>query len=409
MLTRAARSIASQVRLKKPKPAFFQSPTWRFIPSRAPPVQVCRRDIHIETFLLPPVVFFGLLGSLWLWKCAMMVVFQNKIIYMPGMPPNARMEKIEDYAGQCGGTGWEEKRIRAADSTDLSLCVATLASSGGHESTSSNVHGADAPVYILYFQGRLFPTASPNHSLQLKTGNASSLPPRLPDLSRVLRMLRDGKVGARYTMACLSYRGYWTSRGRPSERGINLDAQAALRWVEQSHATSQDEKSRNGGKPLLFLWGQSIGAGVVTNLAASNAAKESLQPTALILETPFLSIRAMLEHLYPQKWLPYRHLWPFLRNHLDSWGNLGIIATKSKAAKLPPPRIFILEAGRDELVPPEHGAKLYERCVQLGVPVEKKTVGGAYHSEAIMRGQGKTAVVEAIEAEVKRALSQCDT
>jgi len=41
-------------------------------------------------------------------------------------------------------------------------------------------------------------------------GNASSLPPRLPLLSPVLRMLRDSDVGGpvSYTMVCLSYRGY---------------------------------------------------------------------------------------------------------------------------------------------------------------------------------------------------------
>jgi uncharacterized protein len=38
----------------------------------------------------------------------MMVVFQNKIIYMPGLPPNARRERIEDYKNQCGGIQWRE-------------------------------------------------------------------------------------------------------------------------------------------------------------------------------------------------------------------------------------------------------------------------------------------------------------
>jgi hypothetical protein len=30
----------------------------------------------------------------------MMIVFQNKIIYMPGLPPNARKETIADYKNQ---------------------------------------------------------------------------------------------------------------------------------------------------------------------------------------------------------------------------------------------------------------------------------------------------------------------
>jgi len=55
-----------------------------------------RRRVPGSTFLLPPVVFVDLLGALWAWTCMMMVVFQNKIIYMPGIPLNARRERIAD-------------------------------------------------------------------------------------------------------------------------------------------------------------------------------------------------------------------------------------------------------------------------------------------------------------------------
>src|SRR6266498_2441351 len=51
----------------------------------------------IPTVLLPPIVFSGLLLTLWAYKCFMMVVFQNKIIYMPNVPPFSRNEKVEDY------------------------------------------------------------------------------------------------------------------------------------------------------------------------------------------------------------------------------------------------------------------------------------------------------------------------
>jgi hypothetical protein len=44
-----------------------------------------RRDFALSTItavLTPPAVFGGLLITLWTYKCIMMVVFQNKIIYM---------------------------------------------------------------------------------------------------------------------------------------------------------------------------------------------------------------------------------------------------------------------------------------------------------------------------------------
>ena len=78
-------------------------------------------------------------------------------------------------------------------------------------------------------------------------GNASSIPPRLPFLSPVLRMLRDShqETGlVRFTMVCCSYRGYWTSQGRPSEKGIAKDAAAALEWIKKD-GILQALQSRN--------------------------------------------------------------------------------------------------------------------------------------------------------------------
>lgn len=105
-----------------------------------------REFLNIPAVLVPPVVFGGLVIALWTWKCLMMVVFQNKIIYMPGLPPNARREKIEDYKGQCGGIKWREERIRSGDGTRISLCVASV-TNGAEMSERMKT------VYILYFQG----------------------------------------------------------------------------------------------------------------------------------------------------------------------------------------------------------------------------------------------------------------
>jgi uncharacterized protein len=76
----------------------------------------------------------------------MMVLFQNKIIYMPGLPPNARRETIADYKSQCGGIAWREERIKSGDGTKITLCLASV-ENGRHES------GDTLRIYILYFQG----------------------------------------------------------------------------------------------------------------------------------------------------------------------------------------------------------------------------------------------------------------
>ncbi|RYP16591.1 hypothetical protein DL765_005052 [Monosporascus sp. GIB2] len=108
----------------------------------------CRRSVHVEGLMLAPVVFGGLFVSLWSWKCFMMVALQNKIIYMPGLPPNARREKISDYASRCGGLQWREERVRAADGTDLALCV-TEVDMGRNQPSKF----PDSAIYVLYFQG----------------------------------------------------------------------------------------------------------------------------------------------------------------------------------------------------------------------------------------------------------------
>ncbi|SPQ17905.1 d79ea82b-8f30-46d0-ba85-4f4a6e6d2008 [Thermothielavioides terrestris] len=300
-----------------------------------------------------------------------MVVFQNKIIYMPGLPPTSRRECIANWASLCGGVEWVKENTKAADGTELAMAVTTVPLPQGRRPVATKPGDpAAAHVYVLYFQG-----------------NASSIPPRLPDLSWVLRAVSDSKTHVlapmQLTFVCLSYRGYWTSRGRPSESGLRLDAEAGVRWIADYHERTFGKDG--GTRPILLVWGQSIGSGVATNLAATGRIPSTMPIEGLLLETPFVSVRAMLETLYPQKWLPYRYLWPFLRNHLDSWENLGLIAHGSKATGRTAPMIYILEAERDELVPKEQSECLYQRCVELGLPVEKGIVPVAYHQEAIAR------------------------
>lgn len=181
-----------------------------------------------------------------------------------------------------------------------------------------------------------------------------------------------------------------------------MDAEAALQWIAELHEKRASERAM--GKPIVVLWGQSIGCGFVTNLAAKAKFPPSLQLSALVLETPFLSCRAMLQALYPQKWLPYQYLWPFLRNHLDSWTNFGLIAKRSSKQL---PGVHLVIAGKDELVPAHHGEELYQRCQEVGLPVERRKVRGALHNEAMVRAEGKQAIAQSILLAVTRARAPC--
>ncbi|MCJ1229917.1 hypothetical protein MMC12_006588 [Toensbergia leucococca] len=195
-----------------------------------------------------------------------------------------------------------------------------------------------------------------------------------------------------FTIVGLSYRGFWTSSGRPSQSGIELDADAALAWVARKFNTRLEDIR-------VVLWGQSIGAGVATNTASRYYRKASgvavqqdlVSIDGLLLETPFVSIRHMLRTLYPQFWLPYRYLGPFLRNHWDSRKALQQIGM-SKVKELP--RILILQAGKDELVPPEHGVELNDLCKELGMDVQRREISGALHTEIVAKKVGRESIAK---------------
>lgn len=323
------------------------------------------RDFAIASLpgvLIPPVVFVGLLVALWTWKCMMMVVFQDKIIYMPSMPPFARSEKVADYEKTCRPCIWRTEYIRSVDSTKLALLIGTI------PDEAANLPDPVKHVVICYFQG-----------------NGSSLPPRMPLLSNVLKLIKarspEGDMTA-YTIVALSYRGYWTSSGRASQSGIELDAQALLSYVRSTFG-SRDTR--------LVLWGQSTGSGVATTAAAryiSQAERNTPRVSSLILETPFVSIASMLTALYPQKWLPYRYLWPFLWNSWDSEKALRAIANSGKTL----PNVLVLPGTRDEVVPPEAADQLEALCNDLEFPAERRNIEGALHHEVSSRRDGQAAI-----------------
>ncbi|EXJ89828.1 hypothetical protein A1O3_02895 [Capronia epimyces CBS 606.96] len=288
----------------------------------------------------------------------MMVVFQNKIIYMPSVPPFSRSEKVSDYARQCQPVVWTEHDLRAADNTKIKLLEGTI---GVTADSKPRGH-----VVVLYFQG-----------------NASSLPPRLPYLSSILKTATNAQPGGKqYTIVALSYRGFWKSKGTPSQAGIELDVDATLNWVLTRY---DPDRTR------IVVWGQSIGAGAAT-VGLANLLRDGedglRRVSGLLLETPFVDLKAMLIGLYPQKFLPYRYLTPFLRS---TWDSKSALQTIGKVK--PNLKVLMLEAGDDEIVPRGQGAVLENICKKEGMAVDRKVVPGALHTEVLIKGQGRNHVV----------------
>lgn len=350
----------------------------------------------IPPVLLPPAIFTGLLLGLWTWKCFWIIVMQNKLLYLSWLPPFSRSDKISDYLAECKPVQWEEKQIRSLDGTKLAVCEGRIQPSEGQNSTASK---SNKSVVICYFQG-----------------NGGSTPLRLPLLSQVLRTLAtkskptDPQDEPDYIIVALSYRGYWTSSGRASQSGIERDAQAFLKWVSGTYAAPDTNLQ-------IVLWGHSLGSAVASSALAkylnmqaieqANDVRKLAPVSGLIMEAPISNIKDMLISMYPQKWLPYRYLWPFSWNtwcttkaleHLATCQNqpteqIERKKTNHPARSTPIPPIFILSAENDEVIPPHVAGHLEKRGQELGLDIARKEVPGAMHIEGPMKHDGREALV----------------
>lgn len=84
------------------------------------------------------------------------------------------------------------------------------------------------------------------------------------------RRISEGGTG----FVAVYYRGYSGSTGRPSERGLHLDARAGYDWLIAQGYAADD----------IVIHGFSLGSGVAVQLAAERPAR------ALILEAPFMGV-----------------------------------------------------------------------------------------------------------------------
>ncbi|RLL96879.1 hypothetical protein CFD26_106180 [Aspergillus turcosus] len=315
---------------------------------------------------------------------------QDKLLYISWLPPFSRSEQISDYAGECKPVRWEEKRIRSLDGTKLAVCEGRMPMRVPPRSGPQKPH-AKKLVVICYFQG-----------------NGGSTPMRLPLLSQFLRSIDPPTPSSSprdvdYLVVALSYRGYWKSSGRATQTGIELDAVAFLQWVAETYS-APDRDVR------MVLWGHSLGTAIASSAAATYLAGHSttrspqVVPIAgMILEAPMSSTKDMLISLYPQKWLPYRYLWPFLWNNWSSAVALERMARwrdqsrDQRGHEHAVPPILLLSAEKDEVIPAYAAVELEEEGKRLGFNVDRLDVSGAMHNEIPVKAAGKQAMMDFIK------------
>lgn len=195
-------------------------------------------------------------------------------------------------------------------------------------------------------------------------GNAGNISHRVENI----KLLHE-KV--KINVFIFDYRGYGRSEGKVSEEGTYGDATAALQYL----------RSRNDVDPKrIVFFGRSLGAAVAADLAAR---EECL---ALILETPFVSIREMAKVAFP--FVPVGAL---LRTRYD-------IVEKIKKVRVP---VLVLHGDRDEVVPYAQGRQVFEAATG---PKEFYTIPGAHHNDTYI--VGGEAYFKALKNFIERASGQ---
>ena len=148
-----------------------------------------------------------------------------------------------------------------------------------------------------------------------------------------------------YGTFILDYRGYGGSEGSPTEQGLYLDAETAIRWLKANTKTQ------------LVYFGESLGCGVAVEAACRTP------PETLILQSGFASAGDIAQNAYP--FLPARWL---LSDRYDS-------LSKMKSIHCP---VLVIHGDQDSVIPMRFGKTLFDSANE---PKEWSPIAGANHND----------------------------
>lgn len=172
-----------------------------------------------------------------------------------------------------------------------------------------------------------------------------------------------------YAVVLAEYRGYMGLGGKPTYRGVQLDAEGAYGMM----------RSRLGvDSSKIALFGYSLGSAVAAELALKH------EPTRLLLQAPFTSAREMAPRVIsPPLALAFRLI---SRVHYD---------TRSAVAAIDAP-VWVVHGTRDGVIAVEMGRAVFAAAKRKG---ELLIVDDAQHND--LAGLGGAAYWEWLERALK--------
>ena len=193
--------------------------------------------------------------------------------------------------------------------------------------------------------GWFFPVAPAEPVILLFHGNAGNVSHRLG----YIKLL----TGMGFNVFIIDYRGYGKSSGRPSEKGLYIDALCAYDHLINTEKTKPED---------IVLLGRSLGCAAAIETATKRDAR------SLVLESGFLSVRHMAGHMGLLRLI--KPLIPANYNNLE----------KIKTISIPK---LIIHGDNDEIVPFSMGEKLF---AEAGEPKYFYPVKGAGHNDTYAVG-----------------------
>lgn len=188
-----------------------------------------------------------------------------------------------------------------------------------------------------YLHGWLIDLEGAKITLLFLHGNAGNIADRLEKIT----LFRQ--IGL--NVFIIDYRGYGNSTGRPTEKGMYMDAMAAYEYLTQHRKRAPEN---------IVIYGESLGAVAAINVASQRPA------AGIILDSAFSSAKDMGKIIYP-----------FVPSFL-----IGLkMDSAAKAGSIRIPKLF-MHSKTDEVVPYQLGRKLFEAAAE---PKEFLETGGGHN------------------------------
>lgn len=145
-----------------------------------------------------------------------------------------------------------------------------------------------------------------------------------------------------FNVFLFDYQGYGKSEGEASLSALQHDFHFALDWLIKNKSIDNDK---------IIIYGQSLGAAV--SLFALSESKYKNSVRGIIVESSFISYRAITQDFLARSWLTWIFQWPLSFTVSDNYRPIDAIS------KITPTPVLIIHSKQDEVIPYSHGEELY--------------------------------------------------